>query len=741
MGAADKNDNSNLFLTILNVVSIVKLSIDKQFFKKFGEKIRLLPVFIFICFFFWSVLTIIPAINPQLSFLQLTFYFTQIMSFIFILVYIDDLKVDFKTYLQFIVVFFTIAELVPTMYNYLNDIVEYGKPFSRKLVYRGVTGNINILAFSLLIKFPLLFYFFLKSKNKIAYLALIISSFFVIIQITKTRGAILSLGLITLLILIACLFNQKNQKKYFNILGNNLAHALILIISISSIFLLDNYLEKHVFQTSSTSINRIASITNDDFSTNSRIRYYSQAIESIIQNPMLGIGVGNWEIIGVDKDSQNMDAYIVPYHVHNDYLEIAAESGIVGSILYFSMILYVLTLLLKRFIKNIKNKEDNIFNIVLGLSIVAYLLDAMFNFPSARFLQQTNLFFILSISIIHLGNDVKSLKIKFLKPIIIIILILMPFSIYSTVRSYKASSEGVKLLAYFNSRASIDLDKEFIYNIEYKYPNVGVTTIPIQAIKAIWYYNQGEIDTALVLFRDGIKYNPFIRVSDAFIGKIYLDKEMNDSALYYTEKAFRSIPNNDFHISLYYETLTRLKDSISVKEAFSIPREKTELRQRLYFEAMTQILEGEKSEFAFEDIDLPLASSNDAYMQGYYSVKVGRQQMLTAATANLLGTEFFNKQQFELALSNYEIAFKNNPYEIPYFENLANTLIQLNRNDEVLNQIEKFLISNGEISNKLRYIKALALFSLNKGNLACIEFLNLLNDEYLPQNIYNTFCN
>ena len=216
-GVADKNDNSNLYLTALNILSVVRLYFHKELFKKVGDTTKLLPVFIFICFFFWSVITILPAINLGYAFAQLTFYFTQLLSFIFIIIYLKDINIDLKKYIQFIVVFFTIIELGPTLYIYTNDIIELGKPLSRKLSYRGITGNVNILAFSLLLKLPLIYYFYLNSKFRLLNLLLMASSFFVIIQITKTRGAILSLILISIFLVSYSIYlrlRKKIKRKY-----------------------------------------------------------------------------------------------------------------------------------------------------------------------------------------------------------------------------------------------------------------------------------------------------------------------------------------------------------------------------------------------------------------------------------------------------------------------------------------------------------------------------------------------
>ena len=39
-----------------------------------------------------------------------------------------------------------------------------------------------------------------------------------------------------------------------------------------------------------------------------------------LNNPFLG-GIGNWKIISLKYDAENIKNYIIPYNAHNDVLE------------------------------------------------------------------------------------------------------------------------------------------------------------------------------------------------------------------------------------------------------------------------------------------------------------------------------------------------------------------------------------------------------------------------------------
>ena len=88
--------------------------------------------------------------------------------------------------------------------------------------------------------------------------------------------------------------------------------------------------------------NRVTSIINnqDDRSASERIRFYSGAIKYISSNPILGCGIGNWRIMSIKYDAENMFSYIVPYFAHNDFIEIFAETGILGFFLFDVLSIY-----------------------------------------------------------------------------------------------------------------------------------------------------------------------------------------------------------------------------------------------------------------------------------------------------------------------------------------------------------------------------------------------------------------
>ena len=118
----------------------------------------------------------------------------------------------------------------------------------------------------------------------------------------------------------------------------------ILILPLIGYFFLNTVQNNLSNNNNSVSIiDRMSTVgSQKDGSSQERIRYWTQAASTIVKNPLLGIGIGNWKLKGIETEKENINNFIVPYHVHNDFLEMSVETGIIGGVLYFSFILIAL---------------------------------------------------------------------------------------------------------------------------------------------------------------------------------------------------------------------------------------------------------------------------------------------------------------------------------------------------------------------------------------------------------------
>ena len=378
----DKMASQIFYISVINTMALVFIPI---IFKKFQLKtvIKNPLMLMFLGYVIFALLSMIKAINIVESLVRIS----QILTFFFsllIIVFIVSkklLKINFVLSLialsLSVDIFFSLRAYLPFV---LNDI-----PFQYKdnTILVGLYGNRNILATILAFKIPLVIIFAQRFKNNYLYLFsfFLITTAFFNIALLSSRATYLAIILSILFVMSFEIFRYfKKQNKPFVI--NKYFLFLYLIPLIIALSISNNTIDE---LDEGNVANRISTITSDnDSSKNTRLRYYSQSIDHIIKNPLLGGGIGNWKIISIKYDSKNIKNYIIPYNAHNDVLEAAAETGIIGGLSFLSFFIIILHYLFKMLRKHLLEDKSIFVFLILTLPFVSYFIDLNLNFPSSR---------------------------------------------------------------------------------------------------------------------------------------------------------------------------------------------------------------------------------------------------------------------------------------------------------------------------------------------------------------------
>ena len=126
------------------------------------------------------------------------------------------------------------------------------------------------------------------------------------------------------------------------------------------------------------------SISTNDGSVNQRLRYYEDVLTHMIANPFLGTGLGNWKIKSIDYDKNDIRGYVVPYHAHSDFIQLGAELGVIGFLLYLGIFLLSITFVFKLIFSSKTDLNQKLFLGLMLTSLFVYTVDANLNFPIAR---------------------------------------------------------------------------------------------------------------------------------------------------------------------------------------------------------------------------------------------------------------------------------------------------------------------------------------------------------------------
>lgn len=359
-----------LFLGILNTLSFAHLLRNNLLLLSISyalkEKIIICySLFIAICF-----VSIFFAVNFSESIIVFSQYLTYLFSFIAI--YSISKSIG-KIFLQFFILFSVSALFIESssiVYNAIDKVLINGETFARNnFMLRTFTGNINIAANSIVSKIMIVYLIIYTYKDKrlicLSYALLFIA--FSALFILLTRSAFLSLGLLTLVLILY------NYKKIIT------RSVPLLVIMLIGYFFVNSTLNTENPDEISSRINSIALNTEDD-SVNERLGYYSDAVKTIMQYPVFGIGIGSWKIKSIEYSRNSIPGYTVPYHVHNDFLQITAEIGVIGGLLY--LMIYLVPIY--RIAIKLKDGVLDNLNLVYLLIISAIFIDSMLNFPIAR---------------------------------------------------------------------------------------------------------------------------------------------------------------------------------------------------------------------------------------------------------------------------------------------------------------------------------------------------------------------
>ena len=721
LDAADRSSTQILYLQFLNLISIgyYLIELKNKQKKNFIKNLKEFPFLLLLIFTIWSTFTISIAGNTIESLKTIAYILTYLTAFP-ILYYLINTINNAKSFILNSITFIVFLEVFAVVFPFINDIITEGSFLSRSQRYSGFTGNINIAAFSILMKLPLIIYNLLTTQKRtwaIFNLIIVFFSIYSIISIHQTRGAILGLIIIFLILIIYFLVQFKNKKinlKYFS--KGLLIFTIPLIINL----FINNFQTTNFSNQKGNSIaERLETIVSqNDESKNSRLRYWEQSIITALKNPLFGIGIGNWKLKGIESDVQNLNNYIVPYHSHNDFLEIFAETGIIGflsfTLFYTSLFVILIFYLFKR-----KLPE---FQFFLMLALLIYIIDATLNFPFARPIQQISFLIISILSYILLKPKFafKPPNYRLRSTLWIILMLLSPLSFYSAIRIFKSSQQQYILLSEFNTN-SYTKSLEEVDTYESYYPNLSETTIPLVTFKGLYHLRNNDYQKALEYFHEGKKVNPYLFINESYIGYIYSRLNIPDSSLYYSKLAFEKYPNNINHFGHYVISLTLNRDSLEIKNAYNKIKQTypdAKSIDQIYYMALANLLDKDDSKSFLDETSKNILKSDNTdelTRINYYVLEFGKEKLIKADILYQEGLKNFEQKKFLEAAQNFEKAAEINPLELPYFENAANAYMQISKLDEALKNINYVIENSDKPNGKALYIKALIF--LEKGEI------------------------
>lgn len=734
--AIDKVAPQFLYLSILNLTStffLLSKGYTKSFFNQKEPLIKIILILLTL-YGIWGMTSSLHAVNVSEVLIESSRVFIYVISLLNIYLLIVNSEIQFISIALIISTVLIVESL--WVLNTFFDLNSQNTLTERNLELRSFTGNINLTAFTMVLKTPFLIYclFYFKRFQfilRLLFIFLVTST----IYLLGSRGANLTLLIIIVTLTSLSLFKNSFFDKKFAL---GVFITFFISIGLNTLQFRDskglNFLQR--------------TTTFNDQSTNERLLFYKNAIESIKENPIKGIGIGNWKMASIKFEGPDMDTYRVAYHVHNDFLEVTAELGIIGFFLFYGVYVFLIIGYYNFFKLNIANENKQI-GLILILGHIVYLADSFLNFPFTRPVMQIPHLLLIALSVLLLSKEkikVTSVNLSQLKkvkfPIYFFIFSGILFSSWISLKIYKSYVEQRFLIITVGGEYT-DYSLKKVSSISSDIPNITAQTTPIDALKAALFLRKDSLDV-LPMIENGIKANPFMGYGEFLMSGYYIQRNLIDSAFYYGKKAYKKLPKQINHFNHYLNLIQVTGDTIALNEVYG-DLDETNSPKKL--ERYLQVAGKIKQNIGLSEREilnkLSVKSPNNSFNRVFNILgEIGRENIYNGVYFASLAEKEFNLENYEKAADLFKRASTYNPLEKAYHENAANALMKIDENQKAIEILESMVEDLDPQSGKAEYLLGIIYLDEKDKEKGCLN-LNIAKRKgfKFSDQILKRFCN
>ncbi len=575
-------------------------------------------------------------------------------------------------------------------------------------------GNKNVTAATLLILIPFAMYVIMSAKwlGKIAGIfALFLGTFGLFLL--NTRSTYVGFALIMVLFFTGLIWKKKSALKP--------ALLFVLLPAVLAIFASNMRLKLAVAGQENaggygTVTKRIGDI-NIASEQNSRIHLWGTAADYALHHPILGTGYGNWKLASIPYEREVANELFVPYHAHNDFIEMFADLGLIGGLCFaglFLLLLYYTVHFLNQ------KRGDELMVIIAFLAVTCYGIDALLNFPAERTAMQTMLSLAAALVLIPLDKTSHNLRAL---PFIYLIAgaaLLIP-AIYIANETF----ESLKIQKFVMGEVNADpkmatIEVEKLPDI----PNLSSSTLPMKAMLSRYYIRDKRFDDALRVLKESEKDNPFLHYNDFLRTSIYASLNKMDSAHFYAKRAFDAWPRASSYYKNMIFTSAKLKDTNEIKRALQVSLDVNNdnaLTWNQYLLGMFEVKQGaDKNLLAQLEITLKKFPADTAILNPTKNMLRGGNRDLQGLTAK--GNALFVKGKYVQAAAIYKELSQLDPGNFSHLENVGICYYAGRKFAESLFYFAKFEQHPGNNTGKSAYFAGMSQLSIGKKADACASF-------------------
>ncbi|WP_452222074.1 O-antigen ligase family protein [Lacinutrix salivirga] len=744
-----------LYISILNIIGLIYIYIKRKDFQlEFKNKLVLLFFSSIVLFFIAAWISVFKADIISESVFEISRLSTIIIGFLILFFIIKhNPKAYFNVLVKTAIIFLAFEVYTVCSHFFSQSNVPRSLDLIKSLKHN--YGSFNILATSLAIKFPFAIYAFIYFNKFWKYFsAVIIVLTITAVFFTSARTSSLSLALILTLFSIVYLLSNKTQ--FINSLLKKIVPLVLFTLVAIFLSLNTNRIKSSAFNSFEDLFfpKKVDKLYQYDFdssltSDSNRSVYWNTALNDFKTSPFIGVGIGNWKLQSKQNILQvySVDQYKYPKRVHNDFLQILAETGIVGFTFYSVGLIIILVIVFKLFF-NKANREDRLIYLILFLSVIAYMVDAFFNFPQERAPIQIQYYTLVAVLLSFYALNGTTYKIKF-KPTFILLFVVGLASFIANLQAFKSSLVQKIVYDSFIGKDLLTTTYDIPYNKMAndlpKYPLIGTIGRSLEHPKAMFAYSEGKYDLAMDHINKAIELTPNLHEHYGFKAILFyqVDKFKNiDSARYYAEKTFKMQPSvkaNYIIARKYYKEKKDTTKILELADAYlkKVPNDTDEWIARVHYtsnskEALKiidtaislnpgnqQLIEHRKKRFQFTNKNKvtklkPARTEDQRFVKKYYD----------------LGMQYFTNKEYKKALAEFLKVKEVEPNNNAILINLSLVQIKLKKYEDAIPNLTKVIDSNFMSNGQPEYNRALCYVRLKNRKMAEEDFKRSIEKGY-----------
>ncbi|MEN9696741.1 MAG: hypothetical protein RLZ56_162 [Bacteroidota bacterium] len=592
----------------------------------------------------------------------------------------------------------------------------------------GNNGNKNVMAASLLIKFPFALYYILNSKitgKVVGLLSLFLGVF--ALFILNTRSTFVGLFLILIIFTASTLYFKRKSNKKSIVIQLALFIVPVIIAFFAANMVLENAIAIQGTQGGyGTVTKRVADIRVDN--SGGRLHLWAGAIDYFKHHPFIGGGYGNWKLASIPYEKEFTNDLFVPYHSHNDFLETFADLGIIGGVLYATLFLLVLLFTIRIWM-NEKWKDYHLMATIAFMGITCYFVDAFLNFPTERTSMQT--MFAFSAALVfapHYLFEKKEQAVHVVfakwgtKIFLLVCFVMVVPSIYINNQVYQSLKVQKFVMGEIDADPKMALDE--VKDAFPTFPNLSTSTLPIPALVARYYFRDKHYDEAMRLLNESANINPALHYNDFIKTAVFAAQQNFDSVAFYAKRAFYNWPRATSYYKNVIFAASKQKDTAELNKAFA-----TYVKYRNEPEAWNQFLLGRfellgpQNAYSIKILDsalklFPKDTTTFVKIRGLFA-SGGSAIAPAASDFTSRGMQAFQKGQFTVAAQWYQKASEADPANYTHLENIGICYYSAKQFEKAIPYFDKASVLPASNTGKSEFYKAMCLIALGKKDFAC----------------------